>query len=230
MIREVEANGRADRWATFDCYGTLIDWNGGIGDELERLFGAELRERMLARYHELEPQIERAKPTASYREVMADALAGCAETAGVELAGGERDSLGRSLPGWRAFEEVPAALTELRKRGWHLVILSNTDREFIDASMETIGVPFERAIVASEIGSYKPAPGHWREFLSSSGADPTRYVHVAASHFHDVEPTAELGIPCVWINREGEPPSSLASRELADLTNLPDVLEALVPA
>jgi 2-haloalkanoic acid dehalogenase type II len=161
---------------------------------------------------------------------MAEALAGCAATAGVELPEDERDALGRSLPGWRAFGEVPGALAELRERGWRLVILSNTDREFIEASMKTIGVPFELAIVASEIGSYKPAPGHWREFLAATGADPARHVHVAASLFHDVAPTAGLGIPCVWINRLGErSPGPAVAWELPDLTGLPDVLESLIP-
>src|SRR3954451_17806196 len=201
------------RWATFDCYGTLIDWNGGIGDELERLFGADARDELLARYHELEPQIEAAKPTGPYREVMAEALAGCAVTAGVELPEHERDALGRSLPEWRAFGEVPGALAELRERGWKLVILSNTDREFIEASMRTIGVPFELAIVASEIGSYKADPAHWHEVRARTAVDPNRHVHVAASLFHDVAPTAVLGIRCVWINRLGQPSTPDALRE-----------------
>src|SRR4051794_35361769 len=105
----------SSRWATFDCYGTLIDWNGGIGDELERLFGAAARDELLARYHERGPQTEAARPPAPYREVMAEALAGCAATAGVELPEDERDALGRSLPEWRAFGEAPGALAELRE-------------------------------------------------------------------------------------------------------------------
>src|SRR3954454_2763040 len=165
----------APRWATFDCYGTLVDWNRGVGDELERLFGADLRDELLTRYHEIEPQVQAAAPQAPYREVLARTLAGCAEDAGRELPEHEADALGRSLPDWHVFEEVPATLADARERGWRLVILSNTDRDFIDASMERIGVPFELAIVASEIGSYKPAPGHWREFLRVTGADPRRH-------------------------------------------------------
>jgi 2-haloacid dehalogenase len=218
------------RWATFDCYGTLVDWNRGIGDELQRLFGAEERERALARYHELEPAIQAREPGAPYRNVLAEALAGVAESLGRDLPPDEREALGRSLPDWPVFPEVPDALAELRERGWRLVILSNTDRDFIDASMERIGVPFEFAIVASEIGSYKPAHGHWREFLRVSGADPARHVHVAASLFHDVEPSRELGIPCVWINREGEAARGEPAAELADLREAPGTLERLTPA
>jgi 2-haloacid dehalogenase len=217
------------RWATFDCYGTLVDWNGGTGDVLERLFGADLRDELLTRYHEIEPQVQAAAPQAPYREVLARTLAGCAEAAGRELPEDERDALARSLPDWPVFEEVPAALAQVRERGWRLAILSNTDRDFIEASMERIGVPFELAIVASEIGSYKPAHGHWREFSARTGAENSRHVHVAASLFHDVEPCAELGIPCVWVNRLGEEATAPTAAELPDLARLPDVLDGLVP-
>jgi 2-haloacid dehalogenase len=218
------------RWATFDCYGTLVDWNRGIGDELQRLFGPEAREPALARYHELEPEIQRETPDAAYRDVLAETLAGVAASLGRELSGDERNALGRSLPTWPVFDEAPAALAEARRRGWRLVILSNTDREYIEASMERIGVPFERAIVASEIGSYKPAHGHWEEFVRATGADPARHVHVAASLFHDVAPSRELGIPCVWINRLNEAGGDGAAAELPDLSALPDTLDGLVAA
>jgi 2-haloacid dehalogenase len=218
----------SSRWATFDCYGTLVDWDRGIGDELERLFGAAARQEALARYHELEPRVQAEKPAAPYREVMAETLRRCARVVGAELPEADRDALARSLPGWPVFAEVPDALRELRGRGWRLAILSNTDRDLIEASMARIGVEFELAIVASEIGSYKPAPGHWREFLARSGADPRRHVHVAASLFHDVAPCAELGIPCVWINRLEERDGASAAAELRDLGGLADALDAIV--
>jgi 2-haloacid dehalogenase len=219
-----------DRWATFDCYGTLVDWNGGIRTELERLFGAGEGERLLARYHEIEPRIQREQPAAQYRDVMAAVLAELAELAGRALASSERDALGRSLPGWPVFPEVREQLGEARRRGWKLFILSNTDRDLIDASIEAIGVPFAGAIVASEVGSYKPALGHWRAFYAETAADRSRHVHVAQSHFHDVVPAQELGIPSVWINRLGEQRDPPPTRELPDLNGLADVLDALVPA
>jgi 2-haloalkanoic acid dehalogenase type II len=136
--------------------------------------------------------------------VMAAVLAELASEAGVALPTEERDALARSLPGWPVFAEVPGALADAHDRGWRLVALSNTDRDLIEASMKTIGVPFAGAIVASEVGSYKPGPGHWRAFYDSTGADAERHVHVAQSHFHDIAPASALGIPTVWINRLGE--------------------------
>src|ERR671911_381653 len=139
-----------ERWATFDCYGTLVDWNAGLGAELARLFGDERRDELLAAYHALEPVIERDGSLA-YREVLVRTLVGIADGAGLGLPEGERDALGRSLPSWPVFPEVPAALDEARARGWKLAILSNTDQDFIEASRRAIGVPFELAIVAGEI-------------------------------------------------------------------------------
>ncbi|HXZ56258.1 MAG TPA: HAD-IA family hydrolase [Gaiellaceae bacterium] len=208
----------AQRWATFDCYGTLIDWNGGIRGELARVFGEERADELLARYHELEPQLE-ADGTRSYREVMTDAMRELGAPAG------EGDALARSLPSWTPFPEVPAALMQARGKGWKLAILSNTDRDYIEASMAQLGVPFEISIVASEIGSYKPALGHWRAFEEQVGRLPD--VHVAASLFHDVAPANELGLPSIWINRLGEQPGPQPSRELPDLNGLGEALGEL---
>ncbi len=218
------------RWATFDCYGTLVDWNAGIRAELERLLGASAGARLLSRYHAIEPRVQTEHPGWSYRDVMAAVLSELASEAGVALPEDERDALGRSLPGWPVFAEVPGALAEARERGWRLVALSNTDRDLIEASMRTIGVPFEAAIVASEIGSYKPAHGHWRAFYESTGADPHRHVHVAESHYHDIVPAHELGIASIWINRLGELGTPAPARELPDLRGLADVLDELVSA
>jgi 2-haloacid dehalogenase len=131
-----------DRWATFDCYGTLIDWNGGIRRELARIYGEDRADERLDRYHELEPALQ-VGGARSYREVMTEAIRGLGAPDD-EVAG-----LAESLPSREPFPEVRPALEDSRPRGWKLAILSNTDRDFIDASMERIGVPFELAIVAN---------------------------------------------------------------------------------
>jgi 2-haloacid dehalogenase len=212
-----------DRWATFDCYGTLIDWNGGIRRQLARVFGDASADELLARYHELEPQLE-ADGTRSYREVMTEAMRE------LDAPEDEHDALARSLPSWEPFPEVPAALAEARDRSWKLAILSNTDRDFIDASMRNLGVPFELAIVASEIGSYKPGHRHWDAFFEQTQAPRDTHVHVAASLFHDIAPANELGLRSIWINRLQEHPGPQPTRELTNLQPLPDTLEELVAA
>ena len=213
----------AERWATFDCYGTLIDWNGGIRRELVRVFGEERADALLHRYHGLERELE-ADGSRSYAEVLTEAMRGLGAPAG------EADALARSLPSWEPFPEVPPALAELRARGWRLAILSNTDPDFLAASLERIGVPVDLSVVASEIGSYKPAHRHWERFFAETGADRERHVHVAASLFHDVAPTRELGLMSVWINRLGERADPEPTRELPDLTRLPETLDDLVSA
>jgi 2-haloacid dehalogenase len=216
-----------ERWATFDCYGTLIDWNGGIRRELARIFGEEEADRLLARYHQLEPEFEHDGKL-TYREVLTQALERIADEEGVALDG-DADALARSLPSWTPFPEVPVSLEESRRRGWRLAILSNTDPDFIAASKQRIGVPLDETIVASEIGSYKPGHKHWGEFFRRTGADRAGHVHVAASLFHDIAPANELGLPSVWINRLGERSGTARpDRELPDLVGLGDVLDELV--
>ena len=218
-----------ERWATFDCYGTLIDWNGGIRAELARSFGEDAAGRLLARYHELEPEIEREDPTRSYRVVLAEVLRRLAAEEGVQLT--DFEALANSLPEWSPFPEVPSSLEELRARGWQLGILSNTDPDLLAASIDRIGVPVDLRVVASELGSYKPAHAHWEHFFAESGTDPAHHVHVAASHFHDIVPASELGLRSVWINRLGEIETEpRPTRELPDLAELPGVLDELVPA
>jgi 2-haloacid dehalogenase len=212
-----------DRWTTFDCYGTLIDWNGGIRRELARVFGEDEADERLDRYHELEPALQ-AGGERTYRRVMTDAMRK------LGAPDDEASGLAEALPSWEPFPEVRPALEDARSRGWKLAILSNTDRDFIDASMARIGVPYELAIVATEIGSYKPGHTHWSRFFQETGAAREAHVHVAQSHFHDIAPANELGLRSIWINRYGERHDPPPTRELDDLSRLPDTLDELVAA
>ena len=210
-----------DRWATFDCYGTLIDWNGGIRRELARVFGEDRGDEQLDRYHEIEPELQ-AGGRRTYREVMTEAMRR------LGASDGDAGALAAALPSWKPFPEVRSALEQARSRGWNLAILSNTDRDFIEASMRRIGVPFELAIVASEIGSYKPDLRHWLAFFEETHASRDRHVHVAQSHFHDIVPANELRLRTIWINRYDERHEPPPTRELSDLSQLPDTLDELV--
>ncbi len=218
----------AQRWATFDCYGTLIDWNAGILAEFEQLFGVEDAPQLLQRYHELEPEVQ-GERYRSYAEVMTLAVERLARETAHALPEGESSALTHSLPEWPPFEEVPESLAELRRRGWSLAILSNSDRDLIEASMKRLAVPFDLAIVAEDVHSYKPAHGHWERFFEVTTAERDKHVHVAQSHFHDIVPANELGLTSVWVNRLGEQAEPPPTREISDLSSLPDVLDELVP-
>ena len=216
------------RWATFDCYGTLIDWNAGIRGVLEGLFGADRAPELLARYHRLEPEVQ-AEAYRSYAEVLALTLERLATENDLAIPEGESGVLARSLPDWPVFREVPAALAELRRRGWSLAILSNTDHALILESQKRIGVPFDLIVTAEDVDSYKPAHAHWERFFELT-TDRTQHVHVAASLFHDIAPARELDLKSVWINRLGEAADPEPDVELSDLSGLPDALDELVPA
>ncbi len=198
-----------DRWVTFDCYGTLVDWNAGLAAAL----GGEAA---LARYHELEPVVQGEDPRLSYRQVLRET----ARRVGLDADPAE------TLASWPIFPDVRPELETARARGWRLAILTNSDRDLIDASIAAIGVPFDHTVVASEIGSYKPAHRHWEAFAETTGRLPD--VHVAQSHFHDVAPATALGVPTVWINRLGESAEPAPTRELPTLEGLAGTLDELV--
>ena len=214
----------ADRWATFDCYGTLIDWNGGIRGQLARVFGEDAADGLLERYHELEPQIEAGAADA---RVPGGADRGDAPRSARPRA--RRTRSRASLPDWQPFPEVPrGARAGPRQRLAARDPLEHRPRLHRGLDRRASASPSTPSIVAGEIGSYKPAEGHWRAFEREAGRLPD--VHVAASLFHDVAPATALGLPTVWINRLGEPPDPPPTRELPDLSRLPETLDELVPA
>jgi 2-haloacid dehalogenase len=216
-----------DRWATFDCYGTLIDWERGIKQTLHDLWPGADETRLLERYHEIEPRVQ-AGSDAPYRTVLADVLSEIASAEQLKLHESDQDAFARSLPSWPPFPDVPDALRAIKSSGWHTAVLSNTDPDLLDTSIANISVPFDARITAAEAGSYKPARGHWDRFFSSTGADRAQHVHVAASVFHDIEPANELGLRTIWINRNDERSDVARSAELPNLSNLADVLDEVV--
>ena len=217
------------RWATFDCYGTLIDWMGGIRAALASLFPDADADHLLERYHHIEREVQRGRAI-PYRLVMRATLMEIVRTEALRLPAGSDQALGASLPTWPPFPEVPGALADLRERGWRIAILSNTDPDLLDASVQAIGVPVDRRVTAADAGAYKPAHAHWERFFADTGADRASHVHVAASLFHDIAPAAELGLTAVWINRQDERSTLPRAAERTDLRGLGDVLDGLVPA
>jgi 2-haloalkanoic acid dehalogenase type II len=219
----------SDRWVSFDCYGTLIDWDRGVGDALQRLWPDADRGALLRCYHEAEPQVQ-AGASLPYREVLGLCSQQAAAVLGLPLVDGTEAALAESLPTWPPFPEVPGALQELRDEGWRLAVLSNTDPDLLATSLAALAVPVDLTVTVAEAGSYKPAPGHWQAFRGRTGVAGDRHVHVAASLYHDIAPCAELRIPAVWINRAGEASELPRAGELPDCGDLPATLNRLVPA
>ncbi|HEV8609899.1 MAG TPA: HAD-IA family hydrolase [Thermoanaerobaculia bacterium] len=212
---------------TFDCYGTLIDWEDGIASAFVREAaedGVVLdRARILAAYHELEPEIE-ATEYRAYRDVLAATAMRVAQRLGWPLTGERTRFLPDSLPGWKPFPDTNPALERLAAAGHRLGILSNVDDDLLGETRRHFPVAFDIVVTAQQVGSYKPAHGHFLEALRRIGSD--RWLHAAQSFFHDVVPARELGIAVAWINRKAERPTGdvAADVELRNLTELAELL------
>ena len=217
-------------WVTFDCYGTLIDWEGGVIEALGPFLPSGDSDRALAeRYIAAEAEVE-GEAYRPYSEVLAVASGRLMAALGRPLPADQSRVLPESLPCWRPFPEVAESLRAVRAGGRHLAILSNVDRELLARSIMRLGVEPDLTVTAEDCRSYKPAPGHWKRFRELSGASPAFTVHVAASIFHDIVPAAAQGYRTVFINRHGSPQPLGAvapTRTLPDLKALPGVIDEL---
>ena len=198
VVRRVSHDAQSmDRWATFDCYGTLIDWNGGIGRELERLFGAERAGCAAARATTRSSRRCSARSRrATYRDVLTMTLARLAEREGSTCPRDEQDALADSLPTWQPFPEVRASLEDARARGWKLAILSNTDRDFIDASLRADRrrrSSSRSSPPRSARTSRRTATG--RSSARARAADPARTCTSARASSTTSRRRRELGLP-----------------------------------
>ena len=209
---------------TFDCYGTLIDWESGISGAFLAAAardGVSLeRRRVLEAYAEIEPQLE-AGSYRPYREILTEAERRVAERLDWKLSSSRAGFLAESLPGWAPFPDTVPALQRLAGAGYRLGILSNVDEDLLAGTRAHLPVPFHLTITAEQVRSYKPGHSHFlaaRERIGSAG-----WLHAAQSLFHDVGPCRELGVPVAWINRKGEalPPGMPGpTREMRSLAEL----------
>ncbi|NKB88706.1 MAG: HAD-IA family hydrolase [Acidobacteria bacterium] len=190
---------------TFDCYGTLVDWETGLGDALEALFqpiaGPVDRSDLLARFARHESGAEEGEYR-SYRDVLATVVDGIAGEFDARVDSAQRGMLADSLPDWPVFPDTVAALQRLAGR-YRLGILSNIDDDLFAGTSKHLGVEFEPVVTAQQVGSYKPALRNFETLLERVNAPEGRLLHVAQSLFHDLAPVMQLGISCLWVDRRG---------------------------
>jgi 2-haloacid dehalogenase len=214
-----------DRWVTFDCYGTLVDWWTGMGDAAKSVAGNKSGE-VLDAYHAQELILEAERPAHSYRHVLQEGLRRAAEQTGVQLSGDGDRTFVNTWTEMPIFDDVGPALSQLREAGWRLAILTNCDDDLIAETQEHIPAHFDMVVTAEQVGSYKPDLEHFHAFRERSGVGEGDWVHAACSWMHDILPAARVGIPrvCVDRDRSGHPPG-VASAVLADMTGLPAAVE-----
>jgi 2-haloacid dehalogenase len=197
---------------SFDCYGTLIDWETGLSAVLgpwARSRGLGLDdEELLVAYARHEERATASSPGDLYPQILAASMRGIGRELGAEVTEQDEQRLARSVPAWPAFPDSAAALADLARR-YKLIILSNVDRDSFAASNRRLGVTFTSVITAQDVGSYKPSPRNFEALLAERdrlGVPRGGLLHVAQSLFHDHVPAKRAGLPTVWINRRHDRP------------------------
>jgi 2-haloacid dehalogenase len=204
-------------WLSFDCYGTLIDWEAGILGYLRSLPQTKdckiSNDRILAMYSEFEPQ-EQAGHYRSYREVLAGVIHDFARELHFEVSDSEARGLAESIRDWRPFADTVAGLQRLHSR-YKLAVLSNIDDDLFAYTAPKLEVRFDAVVTAQQVHSYKPSLNNFEALLRRHAISRERLLHVAESRYHDVEPARSLGIATVWVNRRQGKPA--AASKLADV-------------
>ena len=191
-------------WLSFDCYGTLVDWETGISTAVAevveshgiRKSGAEI----LALFADLEPKVQGSPGYLTYRRVLRDVMALIGAEFGFRCTEVELGCLADTLPDWPVFPDVVPALKTLKTR-YKLAVISNVDDDLFAGTAEALGVDFDVVVTAEQVRSYKPDLRNFRVASARMAVDKQRWLHVAESLYHDIEPANQLGINCVWVNR-----------------------------
>jgi 2-haloacid dehalogenase len=212
------------RALTFDCYGTLVDWRGGLLAGLDRcpaLAGIEWDEAVfLGDRMEEEARLE-AESWRPYREIVALSLQSALARQGIVLPDPEAVEVAEGIGTWPPFADTCEAL-KLLGQGRRLCLVSNVDAVDLRKTVKQLGVEFATLVTAEDVRAYKPAPAHFHEVLRRLELPPGQVLHVAQSLYHDVNPVADLGLDAAWINRLGEtlPEGTTPRFQFSDLAGL----------
>jgi 2-haloacid dehalogenase len=210
-----------DRWVTFDCFGTLVDWRTGYRHALSPIVGTRTDE-LIAAYHHAEREIEEERPHRLYKEVLRTGLRRGAERIGIALGDEQANALVREWGAMPVFADVGVALGALRASGWKLAMLTNCDNDLFARTLETFPLRPDLVVTAETVGSYKPKLGHFEHFEQTTGVARADWIHAACSWVHDIVPARALGLKRIWIDRDktGHDPAA-ATRVLPNVVDLP---------
>lgn len=203
------------RLITFDCYGTLIDWESGMLRALRPLFSSSERifpdAEILEQYGEVEADLE-SGPYLLYREVLSQAVRRVGQKLGVEISEQQGRNFADSLTEWEPFPDTVAALQALARK-FKLGIISNIDEDLFAFTNTKLQVPFEVVVTAEQVRSYKPSLKNFEEVLRRTGVRKQEWLHAGQSIYHDVVPATQMGIESVWVNRPSARPDVGAVRK-----------------
>ncbi|BBY62590.1 HAD family hydrolase [Mycolicibacterium helvum] len=191
----------ADRWLTFDCYGTIIDWRTGMTAALDSVAPGRSAE-LIDAYYRCEPEVEAEPPFRNYRAILTEGLRRAAASTGIPLEEHQFSVLADTLPTWPAFADSVPALQQLRDAGYKLGILTNTDADlFAQTLAGPLPIPFDEVITAQEVQSYKPGDPMFDTFVARHTPAPTDWIHVGNSVWHDCEPAHRRGFRTIFVHR-----------------------------
>jgi 2-haloacid dehalogenase len=219
----------SDRWITFDCFGTLVDWHTGFASILRPVAGERTAELIRA-YHEFEKPLEQERPHRLYRDVLQEGVARAAAKIGLPLSEAQKEALPQRWGTQPVFPDVEPALAALRADGWKLAVLTNCDLDLFAQTQRSFRQPFDLVVTAEQVGDYKPSLAHFRYFLRESGVGKNNWLHAAGSWYHDIAPAREMGISRIWVDRDqtGDDPGA-ASLRIGSAQELPAAVRQLRP-
>lgn len=216
-----------NRWITFDCFGTLVDWHTGFADILRPVAKARTPE-LIAAYHQFERPLEQERPHRLYADVLREGVRRAAAQIGLAVSAAAIDALPANWGTQPVFADVEPALAQLRADGWKLAVLTNCDRALFAQTERGFARRFDLVVTAEEVKDYKPSLAHFRHFWRVTGVERRNWIHAACSFFHDIAPAREMELARVWVDRDrtGEDPSA-ATLRIDALTGLPDAVRQI---
>ena len=213
------------KWLSFDCYGTLVDWESGISTAVDEVLRSHAvrrsRAEILALFSDIEPRVQNSETYLKYRRVLHRVMEVIATELGIRCTESELDRLANTLPNWPVFPDVREALNALKTR-YKLAVISNVDDDLFAGTAEAMGMDFDAVVTAEQARGYKPKLHNFHLASARMAVGKEAWLHVAESLFHDIGPANRLGIKCVWVDRDGRGGGTRRTEAVPDLV-VPDL-------